>query len=251
MEASYILCGGVSTLALKSPGSLSLRLRPNEMISLYSYSRNNGVFFSSRIPRRILAGRSSGAEAVSTKRRSRETREDSGAASKKSFKRVAESTESGRQLGAQKNGPSSVRALYQNGDPLGRRDLGKGVVQWICQGMKAMASDFAMADMQGEFSELKQRMGPGLTFVIQAQPYLNAIPMPLGLEAICLKACTHYPTLFDNFQRELRDVLQDLQQKSLISNWRETESWKLLKELANSGIRYPLSLPPIVRNSFV
>lgn len=129
----------------------------------------------------------------------------------------------------------SVRGLNENGDPLGRRDLGKSVVMWIRQGMKAMATDFALAEMKGEFSELRQRMGPGLTFVIQAQPYLTAIPMPLGLEALCLKACTHYPTLFDHFQRELRDVLQDLQNKSLVQSWCETESWKLLKELANSG----------------
>ncbi|CAI9766671.1 unnamed protein product [Fraxinus pennsylvanica] len=138
----------------------------------------------SRFPRRILASRSSGTEVVSTKRRSGENREDSGAVSKKSFKRVAESSESCRQLGAQKKGPASVRALHQNGDPLGKRDLGKGVVQWICQGMRVMALDFAIAEMQGGFSELKQRMGPGLT---------------------------------------------------LISNWRETESWKQLKELANSA----------------
>lgn len=128
-----------------------------------------------------------------------------------------------------------MRTLYQNGDPLGRRDLGKAVVKWISQGMKAMASDFASAEMQGEFSEVKQRMGPGLTFVIQAQPYLSATPMPLGVEAVCFKACTHYPTLFDHFQRELRDVLQHLQSKSLVLNWSETESWKLLKELASSA----------------
>ncbi|KAI9073810.1 hypothetical protein K1719_044212 [Acacia pycnantha] len=36
--------------------------------------------------------------------------------------------------------------------------------------------------------------------------------------------------------RELRDVLQDLQHKSLVQNWCETESWKLLKELATSGL---------------
>nr|DAD25057.1 TPA_asm: hypothetical protein HUJ06_026521 [Nelumbo nucifera] len=130
----------------------------------------------------------------------------------------------------------SVRTLYQNGDPLGRRDLGKCVVKWISQGMRTMASEFASAEVQGEFSEVRQRMGPGLTFVIQAQPYLNAIPMPIGAEALCLKACTHYPTLFDHFQRELRDVLQGLQRNSQIeSDWRETESWKLLKELANSA----------------
>lgn len=129
----------------------------------------------------------------------------------------------------------NVQALSQNGNPLGRRELGKGVVRWICQGMRAMASDFASAEIQGEFSELRQRMGPGLTFVIEAQPYLNAIPMPVGLEAVCLKAGTHYPTLFDHFQRELRDVLQELQQKLLVQDWHETESWKLLKELANSA----------------
>lgn len=128
-----------------------------------------------------------------------------------------------------------LRGLHQNGDPLGHRDIGKSVVRWISQGMRAMASDFASAEVCGEFSDLKHRTGPGLTFVIQAQPYLNAVPMPLGLEAICLKACTHYPTLFDHFQRELRDVLQDLQRKSLLQNWCDTESWKLLKELANSA----------------
>lgn len=129
----------------------------------------------------------------------------------------------------------NVRALYQNGDPLGRRDLGKSVVRWISQGMRAMASDFASAEVHGEFSELRQWMGPGLTFVIESQHYLNAIPMPLGLEAICLKVCTHYPTLFDHFQRELRNVLQELQRESVVQDWSSTESWKLLKELANSA----------------
>lgn len=129
----------------------------------------------------------------------------------------------------------NVQGIYQNGDPLGRRELGKSVVRWIGLAMRAMASDFAAAEVQGDFPELQQRMGQGLTFVIQAQPYLNAVPMPLGLEAVCLKASTHYPTLFDHFQRELRDVLQDLQRQSLFLDWRETQSWKLLKKLAHSG----------------
>ncbi|KAI4384684.1 hypothetical protein MLD38_002803 [Melastoma candidum] len=135
----------------------------------------------------------------------------------------------------------SVGSLHQNGDPLGRKDLGKAVVRWISLGMRALASDVAEAELNGNgdgepFEELglMQQLGPGLTFVIQAQPYLTAIPMPLGMEAICLKACTHYPTLFDHFQRELRDVLQDLQRRSLIQDWRRTKSWKLLKDLACS-----------------
>ncbi|KAL2323772.1 hypothetical protein Fmac_028151 [Flemingia macrophylla] len=124
--------------------------------------------------------------------------------------------------------------IHQNGDPIGKKDLGKSVMRWIRDSMKAMASDLAAAELQGEL-ELWERMGPGLTFIMQAQPYLNAVPMPLGLEVICLKACTHYPTLFDHFQRELRDVLQDLQTKSLVQDWRDTKSWKLLKVLANSA----------------
>ncbi|XP_020690842.2 DNA-binding protein SMUBP-2 isoform X2 [Dendrobium catenatum] len=147
----------------------------------------------------------------------------------------------------------SVRTLYQNGDPLGRRELGKCVVRWISQGMRSMASDLASMEILGEFSELRQRLGLGvgavatssvpngngtgtgsLAFVIQAQPYLNAIPMPKGLEALCFKVCTHYPTLFDHFQRELRDILQDLQRKSVFPDWRATESWRLLKEFASS-----------------
>ncbi|KAI4295235.1 hypothetical protein L6164_035302 [Bauhinia variegata] len=142
---------------------------------------------------------------------------------------------SNRVRGERENGSINVGGIHQNGDPLGWKDLGTSVVRWICHSMRAMASDFASAEIQGEFSELRQRMGPGLTFVIQAQPYLNAVPMPLGLEVVCLKASTHYPTLFDHFQRELRDVLQHLERKSLVQNWRETESWKLLKELANSA----------------
>ncbi|KAH0465720.1 hypothetical protein IEQ34_005823 [Dendrobium chrysotoxum] len=148
----------------------------------------------------------------------------------------------------------SVRTLYQNGDPLGRRELGRCVVRWISQGMRSMASDLASKEILGEFSELRQRLGLGvgaaatssvpngndtgtgsLAFVIQAQPYLNAIPMPKGLEALCFKVCTHYPTLFDHFQRELRDILQDLQSKSVFPDWRATESWRLLKEFASSG----------------
>ncbi|KAK4384725.1 DNA-binding protein SMUBP-2 [Sesamum angolense] len=241
MEASCIFCGGVSTSLLKSPG---LRRRPSESISLYRHK--NLVFLASPISHRVWASAnnsrsSSSSSSSATKRRSRKNREDAGGTdvtSKNTNNKAAVSEETRKKLlkvNDQENGPRSVRALYQNGDPLGRRELGKGVVKWICQGMKAMALDFAMVEMQGDFAELKQRMGPGLTFVIQAQPYLNAVPMPLGLEAICLKTCTHYPTLFDHFQRELRDVLQDLQRKTLIHNWRETESWKLLKELASSA----------------
>ncbi|XVE81526.1 hypothetical protein DITRI_Ditri15bG0071600 [Diplodiscus trichospermus] len=152
-----------------------------------------------------------------------------------SAKIIVEELELLKKQKVKKTNSLNVRTLYQNGDPLGRRDLGKRVVMWISEGMKAMASDFVSAELQGEFLELSQRMGPGLTFVIQAQPYLNAIPIPLGFEAICLKACTHYPTLFDHFQRELRNILQELQQKSVVEDWRETESWKLLKELATSA----------------
>ncbi|CAL1361907.1 unnamed protein product [Linum trigynum] len=129
----------------------------------------------------------------------------------------------------------SLEALQQKGDPLGWRDLGKSVVKWISQGMKAMALDFVAAESQGEFEELKQRMGPGLTFVMQAQAYLNAAPMPLGLESVCLKACTHYPTLFDNFQRELLEVLRGMQEKGSVEDWRQTESWKFFKYLAKSA----------------
>ncbi|KAF2604479.1 hypothetical protein F2Q70_00027184 [Brassica cretica] len=154
---------------------------------------------------------------------------------RKDTESVSVSSETVVEQPKEKSKELSLRALNQNGDPLGRRDLGRNVVKWISQAMKAMASDFANAEVQGEFSELRQNVGSGLTFVIQAQPYLNAIPMPLGLEVICMKACTHYPTLFDHFQRELRDVLQDLESKNVLENWKETQSWKLLKEIANSA----------------
>ncbi|KAL8119944.1 hypothetical protein AgCh_017173 [Apium graveolens] len=59
------------------------------------------------------------------------------------------------------------RSLPENGNPLGRRDFGKRVVKWISQGMKAMASDFATAEIQGEFSAVEQKMG-----------HINAITQP-------------------------------------------------------------------------
>ncbi|CAA6669483.1 unnamed protein product [Spirodela intermedia] len=109
-----------------------------------------------------------------------------------------------------------------------------------------MASDLASAELQGEHpieEEVRQRLGlvnggaatGGLAFVIQAQPYLYAVPMPKGLEALCFKACAHYPTLFDHFQRELKDVLQDFQRQGVITDWRATKSWELLKEFAASA----------------
>ncbi|PVH35011.1 hypothetical protein PAHAL_7G085100 [Panicum hallii] len=129
--------------------------------------------------------------------------------------------------------------LYQIGDPLGRKELGLHVVQWIKQGMHLMASKFAFSEMQDDGAALLSLDGElsdgHMGFVMQAQPYLSATPMPKGQESLCLKASTHYPTLFDNFQRELRDVLLQQQNEGLITDWRSTQSWMLLKELAKSA----------------
>ncbi|XP_062193335.1 uncharacterized protein LOC133896746 isoform X2 [Phragmites australis] len=128
--------------------------------------------------------------------------------------------------------------LYQSGDPLGRKELGRLVVQWLKQGMHLMASKFASSEIQDDGAELSLDGGSSdgqMGFVIQAQPYLSAIPMPKGQEALCFKASTHYPTLFDNFQRELRDVLLQHQNEGLITDWCSSQSWMLLKELAKSA----------------
>ncbi|CAO1939656.1 unnamed protein product [Urochloa humidicola] len=106
--------------------------------------------------------------------------------------------------------------------------------------MRSMASKFAAAELEGDLAAAALALEWGsaegrLGFVIQAQPYLSAIPMPQGLEALCLKACTQYPTLFDHFQRELRDVLLSYQNQGLISEWRDTQSWRILKEMASSS----------------
>lgn len=213
MEASCISCGGVSA------SIFGLR---RQSISLYQISN-----------RRVSSSSPSPVPAPTKRRRSRKViRQQNGLRDNGVVPVETRSSNKQQQV--------ESRSLPKNGDPLGRRDLGKAVVKWISQGMKAMALDFAMAEIEmeeeSEFAELIQRIGPGLTFVIQAQPYLNAVPMPVGMEVICLKACTHYPTLFDHFQRELRDLLQQLQNKSLIPDWRQTQSWLLLKDLANSGL---------------
>lgn len=268
MEASCNFCSSISTLA---PSCLSLRFRQKRS-NLSSFIGKNRSFLDSISIRATASSSSSGGTKVVTTRRRKPKNGGTNGASSKNVKvneipavsakgssgKVAEKVQVKRKKQQeecfQDSGPVDVRALHQNGDPLGRKDLGKCVVRWLSQGMRAMASDFVTAEMQGEFAELKQRMEPGLTFVIQAQPYINAVPMPLGLEAICLKACTHYPTLFDNFQRELREVLQDRQSKSSFQDWRETESWKLLKDLASSAqhkaiarkVSQPKSVPGVM-----
>uniref|UniRef100_M1CIH0 DNA-binding protein smubp-2 n=2 Tax=Solanum tuberosum TaxID=4113 RepID=M1CIH0_SOLTU len=268
MEASCNFCSSISTLA---PSCLSLRFRQKRS-NLSSFIGKNRSFLDSISIRATASSSSSGGTKVVTTRRRKPKNGGTNGASSKNVKvneipavsakgssgKVAEKVQVKRKKQQeecfQDSGPVDVRALHQNGDPLGRKDLGKCVVRWLSQGMRAMASDFVTAEMQGEFAEIKQRMEPGLTFVIQAQPYINAVPMPLGFEAICLKACTHYPTLFDNFQRELREVLQDLQSKSSFQDWRETESWKLLKDLASSAqhkaiarkVSQPKSVPGVM-----
>lgn len=73
--------------------------------------------------------------------------------------------------------------------------------------MTAMASDFCAAEEPGEVGELeKKKMRSSIEFVMQTQPYLVVNPMPRGLVAICLNSSTHYPILFDNFQRKVRNI---------------------------------------------
>uniref|UniRef100_A0A0D9XB71 Helicase ATP-binding domain-containing protein n=2 Tax=Leersia perrieri TaxID=77586 RepID=A0A0D9XB71_9ORYZ len=131
-----------------------------------------------------------------------------------------------------------VNTLYESGDPLGKKELGRCVVQWLKQGMQSMATKFASTERQDDGAAFSLDGGSSegnLGFVMLSQPYLSATPMPMGQEALCLKASTHYPTLFDHFQRELRDVLLQQQNQGLVSDWRSTQSWMLLKELANSA----------------
>ncbi|KAJ1283557.1 hypothetical protein BS78_03G137600 [Paspalum vaginatum] len=103
--------------------------------------------------------------------------------------------------------------------------------------MHLMACKFASSEIQGNEApfSLDGSSNDHMGFVVQTQPYLSATPMPKGQEALCFKASTHYPTLFDNFQRELRDVLLQQQNEGLITDWRSTQSWMLLKELAKSA----------------
>ncbi|CAH1441298.1 unnamed protein product [Lactuca virosa] len=51
----------------------------------------------------------------------------------------------GKQVDRTEDRPVNLRSLSQNGDPLGRKDLGKSMVKWISQGMKAMTIDFGEA----------------------------------------------------------------------------------------------------------
>lgn len=116
------------------------------------------------------------------------------------------------------------------------------MVHWLKQGMRQMASEFASSDQpetQGNKAFLWSDGGHAAHagFVAQAQAHLSATPMPKGQDALCRTASAHYPTLLDNFQRELRDVLLRRQQEGLLvgDDWRSTRSWALLKEMARSA----------------
>jgi hypothetical protein len=126
-----------------------------------------------------------------------------------------------------------------SGNPLGKRVLGKQVVKWIGDGMSAMAAALAMSELADDDEDGNSAMCEfegGQSFVMQAQHYLNITPMPPGFESVCLRASTHYPTLFDHFQRELQKALVDLESKGAIQDWKQTKGWKLLKSQAKSGI---------------
>ncbi|KAL3694099.1 hypothetical protein R1sor_007750 [Riccia sorocarpa] len=141
--------------------------------------------------------------------------------------------------GKEDDGKGGERTLQQlsrqNGDPLGKKVLGKPVMKWIARGMEGLADVVARAEEKGDVQGVEGIMKQaGLAFVTMAQPYLAENPMPLHQEALCLKASTHYPTLFDHFQRGLREALQELQQKGVVENWQLSLSWKLLKHNAKS-----------------
>ncbi|CAL5055390.1 unnamed protein product [Urochloa decumbens] len=208
-------------------------------------SRPRSSSSSSLRPRRVRTVTSS-----PTKQAARPAvRSTSGAVKRRGRRSKVEGEQGGAGGGGERGGecaPSteeasiSVGTPYQNGDPLGRKELGRCVVEWLRQGMRSMASKFAAAELEGDLAAAALALEWGsaegrLGFVIQAQPYLSAIPMPQGLEALCLKACTQYPTLFDHFQRELRDVLLGYQNQGLVSDWRDTQSWRILKEMASSS----------------
>ncbi|CAL5019068.1 unnamed protein product [Urochloa decumbens] len=208
-------------------------------------SRPRSSSSSSLRPRRVRTVTSS-----PTKQAARPAvRSTSGAVKRRGRRSKVEGEQGGAGGGGERGGecaPSteeasiSVGTPYQNGDPLGRKELGRCVVEWLRQGMRSMASKFAAAELEGDLAAAALALEWGsaegrLGFVIQAQPYLSAIPMPQGLEALCLKACTQYPTLFDHFQRELRDVLLSYQNQGLVSDWRDTQSWRILKEMASSS----------------
>uniref|UniRef100_A0A7I4DX35 Helicase ATP-binding domain-containing protein n=1 Tax=Physcomitrium patens TaxID=3218 RepID=A0A7I4DX35_PHYPA len=120
-------------------------------------------------------------------------------------------------------------------NPLGRKVLGKAVINWLKEGVTAMVREVACAQERGEIKLAEERMGTGHNLVALAQPYLIARPMPEGLEPLCLRASLHYPTIFDHYQRELRAALQASQERGKLDNWQNTESWKLLKKFAKSG----------------
>lgn len=125
------------------------------------------------------------------------------------------------------------------------------MVHWLKQGMRQMASEFASSDQPetqgGAYASTVYNIASPLWsdgghaahagFVAQAQAHLSATPMPKGQDALCRTASAHYPTLLDNFQRELRDVLLRRQQEGLLvgDDWRSTRSWALLKEMARSA----------------
>jgi len=89
-----------------------------------------------------------------------------------------------------------IAEAYESGDPLGRKELGRCVMQWLKLGMCSMASTFASTEVQNDgaaFSLDGESSEGSLEFMILAQPYLAATPMPKGHEVLCLKAST--PTL--------------------------------------------------------
>eukprot|EP00232_Nephroselmis_pyriformis_P019485 CAMPEP_0182877276 /NCGR_PEP_ID=MMETSP0034_2-20130328/14654_1 /TAXON_ID=156128 /ORGANISM="Nephroselmis pyriformis, Strain CCMP717" /LENGTH=403 /DNA_ID=CAMNT_0025010109 /DNA_START=117 /DNA_END=1325 /DNA_ORIENTATION=+ len=86
------------------------------------------------------------------------------------------------------------------GNPLGKRVLGAPASAWLRAGCAAYARAFVAAAGTIE-------VGPGYSLVGAMQEHLDASPVPEGAEKSCKKGRTHYPTLWDLMQREVREVL--------------------------------------------
>ncbi|XP_024529728.1 DNA-binding protein SMUBP-2 isoform X2 [Selaginella moellendorffii] len=149
------------------------------------------------------------------------------------------------------SGNAIVAALSREDcNPLGRRELGKKVVSWVGRGIQAMAAEIAEAERARDLAGVEERVGVGEELVRLVQPFLDRVELPEGLEDECQRARNHYPTLYDHFQRELKNSLVDLQEKGSVEEWQETDSWKLFKKRSKSGQHRSSARIKVAKKSF-
>jgi hypothetical protein len=142
------------------------------------------------------------------------------------------------------------------GDPLGRRELGRHVVDWLETGAASAASRFVDAHQPGAPGVPDFSVGDAMRAALRVLPRpvapgaggAGAAAAAAATSSACARASAHFPTLWDHFQRACKEELRKRSELEIAltggygaagadaaaAAWRGAPAWAALKALARA-----------------